>query len=130
MALSFIWYAGLGEKIAWARPKRPISTFGKASDRFSPMQFNWPSPPIAFSPCRRTTIVSLLASGLLLADDEAGLPEFLQPVPAKQSASDKDAAQKTPRTLEKLEIVDMGGTSFATRLKVLRSLLQTPPLQI
>jgi len=72
----------------------------------------------------------LPVSWLLLADGEAGLPETLQPVPAKQSASDKDAAQKTVYTLEDMEIVDIGDTSFTTRLRVLRSLLQTRPLQI
>jgi hypothetical protein len=78
-------------------------------------------------------LVSVLVSRLLLADDEAGLPEVLQPAPAKQSARESPAAQKTVRTLEDLEIVDIGGTSFATRLRVLitlTSLIQTRPLQI
>jgi hypothetical protein len=77
-------------------------------------------------------LVSVLVSRLLLADDEAGLPEVLQPVPAKQSARESPAAQ-TVRTLEDPEIVDIGGTSFATRLRVsitLTSLIQTRPLQI
>jgi len=75
----------------------------------------------------------LLVSGLLLADNDAGLPEFLQPAPARQSASESPIAKRTQRTPEDLEIVDIGGISFATRLRVLRSLTsltQTRPLQI
>jgi hypothetical protein len=79
-------------------------------------------------------LVSGFVSRLLLADDEAGLPEVLQPVPAKQSARESPAARKIVRTLdEALEVVDIGGTSLATRLRVLitlTSLIQTRPLQI
>jgi hypothetical protein len=93
------------------------------------MQFNWPNPPAAFSPCRRTTIVSLLvpvlASALLFAVDEAGPPESLQPVPAKDSARENPAAKRTLHTLEDLEIVDIGGISFATRQRVLISLTRS-----
>jgi len=74
-----------------------------------------------------------LLVSLLLADDEAGFPETLQPMPAKPSARESPAAHRTVRALEDLEIVDIGGTSFATRQRVLislTSLIQTRPLQI
>jgi hypothetical protein len=38
----------------------------------------------------------------------------MQPTTAKQSARENPAAQRTVRTLEDLEIVDIGGISFAT----------------
>ena len=97
------------------------------------MQLNWPSPPAAFSPCRRTTIVSLLVSllvWLLLADDEAGLPESLHPIPAKPSASESPIAHKTVRTVgegdELLGMINISGTSFATRQQGLDSSDESP----
>jgi hypothetical protein len=64
-----------------------------------------------------TTIVSLLV-GLPLADDAAGFPETLQPMPAKPSTSDKAAAQKAVRTVENdLDVGDIDDMSFATRLR-------------
>lgn len=67
------------------------------------------------------------------AEGEAGFPESLQPMPAKQSASESPAVQKTLRTLDDLEIIDIGYMPFTTRLRVLvrlTSLLQTRRLQI
>jgi hypothetical protein len=49
------------------------------------------------------------------AVDETGLPESLQPAPAKHSARESPAAKRIVRTLKDLEIVDIGGISFATR---------------
>jgi hypothetical protein len=75
-----------------------------------------------------------LLVSLLLADDEAGFPETLQPMPAKPSARESPAAQKASRTVDDdLDVIDIGGMSFATRLRVLislTSLIQTRPLQI
>jgi hypothetical protein len=64
-------------------------------------------------------VVSLVVSWLL-ADDKAGFAEFLQPTAAKLSAIHKVAAEKTARTADDdLDVVDIGGLSFATRLRVL-----------